>query len=181
MTRKDILSIAMKILGIYFLVKIIQYLPFLVSLVQELRSREEWAFSFVTLVQGGFVLVLLAAAVILLKWSDSIAARLTKDYESEPTTMGRWLGKDELLEVAFCVVGVVIFAHALPRIPQLIIRGILREPIFPGPYGLIAALVAQLGIGLYLTLKAKGLVGLLRKLRGVAISSPDDTESPKSP
>jgi len=181
MTRKDILSVAMKILGIYFLVKAIHFAPFLVTVIQGLQSEKERVFLSFAIAQVGAVLVSFAAAVILLKWSGSIAGRLTKDYESEPTTMGRWLGKDELLEVAFCVVGVVILADALPRIPQLIIRGILREPIFPDPYGLIAALVAQLGIGLYLTLKAKGLVGLLRKLRGGIISSPDNSESPKSP
>jgi len=172
MTRRDILSIAVKILGIYFLVQAIRFLPFLVTIVRELPyGQERSAFISFAVAQVGAVLVSLVVAIILLKWSDGIAARLTKHYKSEPLPSRRWLAKNELLELAFTVVGVVILANALPRIPQIIAdlryEGAFRERA----YASAVAVAVRVVLGFYLALGAKGLVGLLRKLREAGVSN----------
>lgn len=181
MTRRDILSIALKILGIYFLLQTIRFLPFFVTIVRELRyGQERPAFLSFAVAQVGVVLVSLVAAIILLKWSDGIAARLTKDYKYEPSAPVRWLGRNELLEVAFTVVGVVIIANVLPRIPQIIAdlryEGSLREHAYTSA----VAVAVRVVLGFYLALGAKGLASLISKLRAGTISDFKNAEPPES-
>lgn len=184
MMKKDILSIACKIFGIYFLVRAIESSQFvgtsLMYLIDTLRQRASG---------GGFMivsflvpfLIYIYAAFYFIRRSDAIADRLCG-----ANTSGSIQGafdKDTLQEVLFSAIGVFIIANALASLihafTMLLGQNYSRESIsqltkLPAymfkvePIDLtwpIIRFIANSTIGLYLIFSSNKLVILLKKLQ----------------
>ena len=171
MTKKDILIVANRILGIYLLIRafeLFQMVGMAIATLRQLSLEEEiqgYWFLIGTLVP---FLLLIVAAFCLIKWADPIATKLC--YKDKPHEIKKSIKKEEIQEVAFSAVGVFIIANALPRITQIIINfsyqgELLKRRLILSGWSSLAGLIVQLIIGFFLIFGSKGLVQLIQKCR----------------
>jgi len=184
MTKRDILSIACKILGIYLLVRVIESSQFVVMglqyLIDFLRQRATGVEFMIAAFLVPF-LIYIYAAFYFIKRSDAIAERLCGT-----NTSGNIQGaidKDTLQQVLFSAIGVFIIANALTSLihvfTMLLSQNFSRESISQvtqlPPYMFavkpvdltwpIIRFIANSVIGLYLILGSSKLVALIKKLQ----------------
>ena len=171
MTKRDILAVANKILGIYLLVRALESLQTMgmaVSTLKQLSPTEGIQGSWFLI--GSIVpfLLFIGASFCLIRWSNPIAAKLCVRDKTNNVKGG--IEKDLLQEIAFSTVGVFVIANALPRITRIIVhlsyQGQWKERIVSSTWGSIVGIVVELAIGIYLIFGSKGFVGLLKKCRG---------------
>lgn len=171
MTKKDILSIACKIFGIYLLIRVLesfQLVAMAVSFLFQAPSIVEdvtniWFF-ISTVVP---FLLFIAVAFCLIKWSDDIAEKLYG--QRGENNIKDAIDKDTLQEIAFSAIGVFIIAAALPEIPQLVVnlsvQGPMREVAISGARLLSVKFILKIAIGAFLFFGSKNLIKLLKKFR----------------
>ena len=171
MTKKDILIVANRILGIYLLIRAFESLQIVGMAIATLRplSLEEEIQDYWFLI-GTLIpfLLLIVAAFCLIKWADLIATKLC--HKDKPHEIKKGIKKEEIQEVAFSAVGVFIIANALPRITQIVINfsyqgELLKRKLILSGWSSLAGLIVQLIIGFFLIFGSKGLVQLIQKCR----------------
>jgi len=166
MTKREIFVVALKLFGIYLLVRSIEALRamgyfFVATFTSGPQGR--WFFL-------GDILPLLfylGGAYCLIKWAEPIAVRLSG--KEEAPEVKAVVEKDSLQQIAFSAVGVFIIAAALPRISQTVANLSVQwsELEILRIWAAIVGLALQLGIGLFLFFGSKGLAGLLKKLKAI--------------
>lgn len=165
MKKREIFVVALKILGIYLLVRAIEFTGSIGYLVGALTRGDEVSWYFL----GGVIpfLLYIAAGFCLIKWAEPIAAKLSGKEEA-PAVEGP-LDKSALQEIAFSTVGILIVVGALPKlvrtVPLLSQQWTHQRTL--EIWASIIALALQLGIGLFLFLGSKGLAGLLKKIKSI--------------
>lgn len=168
----DVLAIGVRLLGLYFVMKLIQYLG------SAYFSYHQMALSMPDfnplIIAGGYAisaLIMLVFCTLFIKFPATIAYKLLPRTDKDSTVLS---GDAVQLQLAgFSLLGIYILSWA---IPDLIHNSALLAviPNYDGsysmgkrPYDLInlGVTVIEIIIGLYLVLQAKGLVGLIDKLR----------------
>ncbi len=166
MTKREIFAVALKLFGIYLLVRSIELLQaigyFFIGIFTK-GNQGEWY----TL--GGLLLLLLyiGGAYCLIKWAEPIAAKLSG--KEEAPAVDRPLDKSALQEIAYSTAGILIVVGALPKLVRIapLLSQQWTHQMTLEIWASIIALAFQLGIGLFLFFGSKGLVGLLKKLKAI--------------
>ena len=158
MTKRDILSLALKIIGIMAVMWAILHVPSIVfgigALFQEPSPdfpRYYAIWSFVSTIITP--ILWLVMAYVLLRWSDSIANRVVRQ-DSTLTISGHAGWEKRAFTVALRVVSVVFLVQGIPRLAELIKqllagRGYGGFDAFYYPTGITSALILVI-LGFYL-------------------------------
>jgi len=173
MTRHELASFALKLLGIYALIEALPLFQSLGSLVYALRSNrpqggmEVWAYAIMLIP----LLLTAAAGAILLVFSRGLAPQLVG--EDNPLGMSSVLTGRDVQAIGFAVVAVLIFLRALPQISYGIWTAFdARRSSGPGSgptvqsffrYGIPA--IIQLVLAVVLFFQARGLASLWHRIR----------------
>ena len=148
MSREDVATLALKLLGVYFLAGAI---PFLGHFVTTLRSEH------VLVLLVPFLLTVVVG-VLLICAARRLGRVLTGD-TGAPGVAGS-LSVSDWQSIAFSAIGVSLFVHGLPQLGSL-------ARFDPGrsiwPY--VVAPAIQIVVGIVLFLRAKGLANVWRRLQ----------------
>ena len=186
MTRHELASFALKLLGIYALIESLPLFQSLGGLVYALRpgrpqgGMEVWAYAIMLIP----LLLTAAAGAILLVFSRDFAPRLVGD-EGPLTTSSVLTGRD-VQAIGFSVVAVLIFLRAIPQIGQAVWTGYymteqgssemeqgrMRQMFWE--YAIPAGI--QLVLAVILFLQARGLADLWHRIRMDKCARVEDTE-----
>ena len=172
MTKRGILSIGIKLIGILAIFSAIRSIQIAASL--GLASVSEGAGSIWYLIWGLFALVLyVLLSIILLTKSDTIAAALVTEDESISVQSDEW--KKYACSVAFAAVGLLIAANAVPNLLHKIGRIILRlvflgkapldmRELLPGvTWSQLLIPVLEFVLGVIIMRKSSGIVRIINK------------------
>lgn len=161
MTKRDVLSVALKIIGVICMLYAIFDISFgLSALSWQSRSREETGFHWLVAAAIAAPVLLFCMAYVLLKWGDAIANRLIRDDAQLPTVgAGQW--EKPVFSLAMRILGAV----SIMRTVSLLLRELARTPFraffMAHSWGDIAGLAVILLIGLYLLFGARHIVEFL--------------------
>jgi hypothetical protein len=167
MTKKEIVSLSLKLAGIYCLIMSISYLSFAsMNVAAALRRESPWHMltsitSFVSLLLSftPFVLLLLFATYLI--FSRKLPSRMASSIiiqEEEATSFTF----QDIQMLAFSIIGVWLLSIAIPRLFATIVRMGDLQPA----YYIISQMVTEVlkvALGIYLFLGGKGLVRLWQK------------------
>jgi len=179
MTKRDVLSLALKILGIYsiiFAVRQITNVVFALRMAGGQPSSSPAPIWFLTGTVAPFFLSLIIA-YILLRRGDLIALKLIKDDKDIPSLSS--MDWESLIFILFLrIAGVVCLIRGLPQLSNSLIRlRPLKEAqglMSSSNLGSLISVIVLLILGIYLLLGAKGFARFVLKKK-----KPPDT-SPKS-
>ncbi len=182
MTKREIASLACKILAVYTLLKIPQYIPGLYFLlfgifVEELRYESTvpffWQLS-TTLVP---TLLYLVVGILLWCRSNALAGKMVSDEQTEEG-QSRISGQ-AVSAIAFSIVGLVVLVHAIPRITS-VLSYLAFQPAaeFEGRWtaNVIAELTAlgvQVILGAVLLMGGRTLSRLVMSIRTAGLKNED--------
>lgn len=187
MTKKEIVSLSLKLAGIYCLIMAIAYLNFTVmAVVSSLRGQGFWdmlisitPFVLLLLSFTPFVLLLLFAAYLM--FSSKLPSRIASSMiEEEKTTSFTF---QDIQVLAFSIIGVWLLSSAIPTLIQVIVRIILLHStsqrsfsVFRDSYIIsqIVAAVLKLALGIYLFSGSKGLAKLWQKFQSTRGMKPSN-------
>ncbi|MDD5258990.1 MAG: hypothetical protein PHD29_03420 [bacterium] len=162
MTKKDILTLACKILGLYLLIILLFQIEGLLLSISSLfltkGQRLEIYQSIIILVP---FIIYTCLAIFLIKKSNIVANKLNLHDDKIITNIN--ITKDELQESAYNIIGIVLIANAIIGIPKQAIR--FGDRFTTVIYTGIIITLIQIVIGIYLVLGSKGLVKLITKLK----------------
>jgi hypothetical protein len=175
MTRHELASFALKLLGIYVLFESLPFLQQVGSLVYMLPGYRNQPISvfWVTLITLVPLLLVVAAGAVLIVFSRSLAPVLIG--EDKPLGISSAVTGRDVQAIGFSIVAVLIFLQAVPPIGQAtwtiyyaashrfpesaasqVVQGVWR-------YGVPAAI--QLVLAVILFLRARGLAKLWHRIR----------------
>jgi hypothetical protein len=165
MSKRDILEISCKILGLFCLV---QAMPYVLSSVAYVRNLSS-AFLVIPFI------AYLVSAFILIKWAGKIAAFLVRENQQvEIKADKNW--QKPIYTLALRIVGAVVCIKAIPAIirtvPQIIFRSEFRLTPIAAWISLLASVV-YLALGIYFIGGAKAVVRIA--LRG-SLREPDSED-----
>jgi len=169
MTKRDVVTLASKILGFYTVVYVVSSVPQTISAVAVLSSGN---------VQGGMLGMWLAIALSLslyglIAWflitrADKVGLWLYPEEEEQVAIVA--LDRDVLLQVALMAIGVFLIARGLTGLPGTVFL-MSRSADYGGSEGHrdawagLLRVVLQVGIGFYLALGAHGTMRVIEYLR----------------
>lgn len=178
MTKREIASLAVKLMGVFILLKSIGYLPMTysgvfyafqghhVDLLQSL---------FMIMMSTVMALIPLAFSILIIVLSDKVAAWLIKDDTAAEAT-GSSITKGDVMAIAVSCIGLYFIVSAAPGLVTALMNNAarMRQQMgisFVDPSGtmnLLRSLIApavQLGLGIWLFVGSKGIVKIWRKIR----------------
>jgi len=159
MTKQDVLSISLKILGVVYITRAVLYVPMIGYFILPQGSVDSTRYRTLGLPSPGFTVILpffliLVIGYILLKWGDSIARKLIRVDSEVPAFDAQW--EMPAFTLALRVIGV----FCLTRIISTLQSSFSWQPAemdISYLVGIIAA-AAYLLIGVYLIAGGKHLV-----------------------
>ena len=187
MTKHELASFALKLLGIYTIIQSLPLIQFLGGALEILHSSKDGgALHFGTLI-GMFIPFLLMALVgaVLLVFSRELAPRLVG--EDKPLNVSSALTAPDVQAVGFSIVAVLIFLEAIPKLGQAVwswsyaasqpwasqmSRGVWQ-------YGLSAGI--QLVLAVVLFLQAGGLANVWHRIQIGRYVRVEDAGQSKTP
>jgi len=168
----ELLAIGIRLLGMYFLVKCVQFIGTAYASYHQMAiSLPEFNPLIILGAYAITAVLMFAFAIIFIKFPAIISKSLLPRTSVEsPVLPG---SPKELLLAGFAVLGVYILSWAIPDLIHnsalLIVIPRYEQSYSMGnrPYDLInlGVSVVEIVIGLYLTLQAQGLVRLINKVR----------------
>ena len=177
MTKKEIVSLSLKLAGIYCLIMAIAYLNFTVMAVVSSLRQGFWdmlisitPFVLLLLSITPFVLLLLFGAYLI--FSSKLPSKMASSMIEEETTTSFTFQDIQVL--AFSIIGVWLLSNAIPTFIQVIVRiTVLHSTsqqsfsVFRNSYIIsqIVAAVLKLALGIYLFSGSKGLAKLWQKFQ----------------
>lgn len=184
MTKREIASLACKILAVYALLQIPQYLQglyFFLSrfFIEELRDDNIHTFLWNLSATFVPVLLYLVAGILLWRRSNALASRMVSDEQTEGDQC-RLPGR-EFMAIAFSVVGLVVLIHAIPRIAHILSYLAFQPlPDFESRWtaSIIAELTAlgvQVILGAVLFMGGRALSQLVMRIRTAGLNDKDQT------
>ena len=189
MTKKEIVSLSLKLAGIYCLIMSLSYLSFaIMSVVSFLRGQGFWDMltsitPFVLLLLSFTPVVLLLLFGAYLIFSKKLPSKMASSMiegEEEQTTSFTF---QDIQVLAFSIIGVWLLSSAIPTFIRPIVQIIVMHStsqrsgsVFINSYIIpqIVAAVLKLALGIYLFSGSKGLAKLWQKFqstRGVKPSN----------
>ena len=181
MTKKEIISLSLKLAGIYCLIMAISHLGYAVpSVVSSLMRQGFWSMitsisTFLLLLLSLTPSVLLLLLGVYLIFSNALPSKMAASMiQEEKTTSCTFL---DIQVLAFSIIGVWLIAGAISNFIQPVVRVIVlhstSRPVsfFQSSYFISQILIGvlKLALGIYLFLGAKGLTKLWQKFQ-----SPND-------
>ena len=178
MTKKEIVSLSLKLAGIYCLIMAISHLSFaIMSVVSFLRGQGFWDMltsitPFVLLLLSFTPVVLLLLFGVYLIFSSKLPSKMASSMIQEEKTTSFTFQDIQVL--AFSIIGVWLLSSAVPTFIQAIVRITVRHltsqqsvPVFRDNYFIsqIVAAVLKLALGIYLFSGGKGLARLWQKFQ----------------
>ena len=150
MSRQDVASLVLKLLGVFLLA---QWIPYAGSILTTLK-RESFFIAGVPFLLMGIVGVVLIAA------AGPLSRRLTADAQPSdapgPLSIAVWQA------IAFSAIGVSVLASGLHRLAGLAAMHLVEnQSIWPS----VVSPALQVVVGVALFLQAKGLAGVWRRLQ----------------
>ncbi len=183
MTKKEIVSLSLKLAGIYCLIMAISHLNFtIMNVVSFLRGQGFWDMltsitPFVLLLLSFTPVVLLLLFGVYLIFSSKLASKMASSMiEEEKTTSFTF---QDIQVLAFSIIGVWLLSSALPTFFQTIVRITVlyssSQQSVPVYYiSQIVAGVLKLALGIYLFSGSKGLAKLWQKFQGTRGMKPSN-------
>lgn len=166
MTKRDIISISLKILGVFSIIYAVRQIPniaYWISFVisqPTLNSTSFW-YLFGTIVS---LILALVVAYILLRWGDSISKKLMRE-DSEIPALGEKEWEEAFFKLSLRIVGVVCLTRGIPglfdSLTRLTFLGEEQRFFPPQIWGGFISTIVLLVIGVYLISGAKRLVKLV--------------------
>jgi hypothetical protein len=175
MTKREIASLAIKLMGVFILLKSIAYVPQVLGMMFSVMRTEELLFAIsIVMISITMAVIPLAWSLLVIIFSDKAAAWLIKEDNSIENTSSS-ISKDDVMVVAISCIGLYfivaaapVFIHALMNIS--IFHRQAGSP-FVGPSSIfnvgkqLIAPGVQVAIGLCLFAGSKGIVKLWKKIR----------------
>ena len=181
MTKKEIASLACKILAVYALLHIPKYLQgvyfFVVSLFTEELLIGDAHFQWTLSATFIPTLLYLVAGILLWRRSNALAGKMVSDEQTEGDQC-RLPGR-EFMAIAFSIVGLVVIVHAIPRIARILSYLAFRPTMeFEGRWtaNVIAELIAlgiQVILGAVLMVGGRALSQLVMRIRTAGLNDKD--------
>ncbi|HHU82942.1 MAG TPA: hypothetical protein GXZ26_08065 [Firmicutes bacterium] len=158
MTKTDLFALVAKISGFYLLVRALEALQYVGVTIISLSSIPADQQSGYLIASVFPVILLLAGAFALIKWSARIGILLGVD-ETPISLNNDVLGKETLLKIVYAGIGVFIVANAIPKFTQLIIMLTIQGTTGIGANTWVSfvGVGMQLFIGIFLFLKQRNL------------------------
>jgi hypothetical protein len=191
MTKHELASFALKLLGIYAIIESLPLFQFLGGLAYMVRSDkgeavvEFWP-SVIVLVS---LLLVAAVGALLIVFSRNLAPLFVG--EDGPLGMSSVLTGRDVQAIGFSIVAVLIFLQAIPQIGQAAWTGFYvasRRFSEPVPGGMVQSVfrygipaVIQLVLAIVLFLQARGLANLWHRIRIGKYVSVEDAEQKEVP
>ncbi len=187
MTKKEIISLSLKLAGIYCLIMAITHFGYTIpSVIFSLKRESFWSmlisitsFLSLLLLLTPFVLLLLFGFYLI--FSNKLPSKMASSMiQEEKTTSFTY---QDIQVLAFSIIGVWLLASTIPIFIQPIVRIItilsISQPsnfVFPGSYFIsqIVIAVLKLALGIYLFSGAKGLVKLWQKFQSTTDMTPSN-------
>jgi len=168
MTKRDILELAIKIIGIYMIILILNFIHSILISIPWIFERQEHNSLLFIISYTISVLIYFIVAYNFIFRADSLANIICKEDKSLECNSS--IQKEIIQEIAFTIVGIYLIANALPKITDAIIniiqQGRFKNIQFTQGFSYIVDSIVQIGIGIFLVLGSKGLVNSIKKLRG---------------
>lgn len=180
MTKRDILGLALKIIGIIAVMWAILHVPAvgfgISALFQEPSAefpRHYALFHFVSTITT--LILLLIMAYVLLRWSDSIASRVVRqDSTLAISSHAGW--EKRVFTVALRIVGAIFLVQGIPKLAELV-EQLLTGWGFSGfyyPTGITSALILVI-LGFYLLFDGTLFIDIaFRKQKEQPVSDKED-------
>ncbi|MHC4213240.1 MAG: hypothetical protein ACYSWP_07715 [Planctomycetota bacterium] len=175
MTKNEIVSLSLKLLGIYCLIIAITHLSYAIQSVVSLFKQEEFG-SILILIP--FVLLLLLFGLYLI-FSDRLPLKMTSLMTQEEKTTSFTFQDIQVL--AFSIIGVWLLSSAVPNFFHVIVQIILIRSTSQRPVSFlqnsiyisqIVAVVLKIALGIYLFSGGKGLTQLWQKFQNTSDMRP---------
>jgi len=190
MTKHELASLVLKLLGIYAIIEslpLLQPLAGLASLPSDPAEASMYRWTLVGVLLLFLIMVLVG--VLLLAYSRDLALRLME--EDQPLNLSSTLTASDVQAIGFSLVGVLIFLRALPDLTQgiwgwLYLIAQNRTHLYRGPMPrstwphLLSAAI-QLVLAVVLFLRAQGLAHLWHRIQTGRYVSGEDAGQSKTP
>jgi hypothetical protein len=185
MTKKEIVSLSLKLAGIYCLIMAISYLSFAIMSAHSALRQGFWDMlisitPFVSLLLSFTPVVLLLLFGAYLIFSSKLPSKIASSMiEEEKTTSFTF---QDIQVLAFSIIGVWLLSSAIPAFIRPIVQIILYSTsqrsvsVFRDSYMIsqIVAAVLKLALGIYLFSGGKGLAKLWQKFQSPKGMEPSD-------
>ena len=169
MTKREITSLVLKLIGIYIVVSFVGYLPISLIALTTTYLKDSTAMSCVFVL---LTLLYLLFCILIIIYSNRVAGWII--HEDNTVELPDSISKDDVMAIAFCCMGLLIMTNAIPKllsmIPQyIVVLGNISEYLYAGKFWqhitrLVAPLI-QFILGLFLFIRTKGLVKLWHRIR----------------
>jgi len=167
MTKRDILELAIKIIGVYMIILILNFIHSILISIPWIFERREHNILLFIISYTISVLIYFIVAYNFIFRADSLANIICK--EDKSLEFNSSIQKETIQEIAFTIVGIYLIAIALPKITDgiinIIYQGRLKNIQFTQGFYYIVNSIVQIGIGIFLVLGSKGIVNTIKKLR----------------
>ncbi len=183
MTKKEIVSLSLKLAGIYCLIMAISHLNFTIwSVVSSLRRQGFWSMlisitPFVLLLLSITPFILLLLFGVYLIFSNKLPSKMASSIiEEEKTTSFTF---QDIQVLAFSIIGVWLLATTIPNFIQAIVRmtalySSSQQSVSGYFISQIVTAVLKLALGIYLFLGGKGLAKLWLKFQSTRGMKPSN-------
>ncbi|RKY56513.1 MAG: hypothetical protein DRP89_01215 [Candidatus Neomarinimicrobiota bacterium] len=173
MTKNDIFSLALKILGIYALIVAITTIRFSLSMILSCISSPQYSPGLLSTIIASLIplLLLLTLSYFLIKMSEKLSELLIPNGNVERIKTS--LSTKEIYYIAFSIIGVFVIVTALPKLFQVITQfsyfKIHKGDAFSARIGqrLIESsvdVIVRFALGFYLFFGGKGLSTIWHKI-----------------
>lgn len=120
MTKNDIITLALKILGIYCIIVAILTLRFTISMIFSFYVDQPSAPSLTSIIVGSLIplVFLILLSYFLIAKSDTLSKLLIQNDDKEKIIQSFSL--EDMQAIVFSVVGVIVIIWALPKLSQIV-------------------------------------------------------------
>lgn len=176
MSKREIASLTIKLMGVFILLKSIGWVPMaFISQVNLMNSEGSWLFRFFMLMLSVAAAVIpLVFSILVIILSDKAAAWLIKEDKSIANTSSS-INKDDVMVIVISCIGLYFIVASAPMfICALMNFTILHRHAsspFVGPHSIfnvgkqLIAPAVQIALGVWLFAGSKGIVNLWKKIR----------------
>lgn len=178
MAKREIVSLVIKLMGVFILIKTLAYVPMsLVNLfsVWQTSQTEITEKTLFTIMAFFLALIPIVFALLIIVLSDKVAAWLIKEREDKIVEFSDSIQKEDVMLVVFTCFGLYLIVTAFPNLilylfHYLTLRRSGGDYVSYTSGGLynfsrIIAPIAQLILGVWLFIGSRGIVKLWRKIR----------------
>ena len=164
MTKEQVLGLAVKLFAIFLMVYGLRTITIVIQVADSASG-----FSGVWWIAGGYLLIFSCIALLLWFFPVTVSRKLLPKDDRKPGESDISLKDIDI--VAYSILGVWLLATTIPEVIYwiLVLSTMEHKGLLPfmshSRIASVIATVIQFGIGVWLLIGAKGLRGLIRKLR----------------